>query len=213
MKADYSKGFIYKLCCLDPIVSEIYVGSSVDFKGRRRTHKCACTKEGVKDYDMYVYQFIRDHGGWDNWRMVVLHDFPCGSKKELEQEETRVILELHSELNKRVPYVSKEEKRTKERIYVNNRYANDEEFREKRKQASNEFYSENKEEINQKKKVYRDENKEKINARRKVYRDKNKEEINAKRRVKVVCEYCKCEVGKYYLKKHQESAKCLECQK
>jgi predicted GIY-YIG superfamily endonuclease len=36
---DYSKGFIYKLCCLDVNIKEIYIGSSTNFKQRKRHHK------------------------------------------------------------------------------------------------------------------------------------------------------------------------------
>ena len=39
MKVDYQKTFIYKLCCRDPTISQIYIGHSTNFKQRNRGHK------------------------------------------------------------------------------------------------------------------------------------------------------------------------------
>ena len=39
LPTDYSKGFIYKLCCLDVNIKDIYVGSSTNFKERKKQHK------------------------------------------------------------------------------------------------------------------------------------------------------------------------------
>ena len=63
---DYSKGFIYKLCCLDVNVKHIYIGSSTNFKERKKHHKVCCNNEKQKTYNSYKYKFIRDNGGWDN---------------------------------------------------------------------------------------------------------------------------------------------------
>ena len=93
-KRDYSKGQIYKLCCLDPNVKEIYVGSTINFKNRKSTHKSKSKKEDIK-----VYQYIRDNGGWNNWNMIWIKDYPCKTKRELEAEENRVMCELKSTLN------------------------------------------------------------------------------------------------------------------
>ena len=36
MKVDYQKTFIYKLCCRDPTITDIYVGHSTNFKQRNQ---------------------------------------------------------------------------------------------------------------------------------------------------------------------------------
>ena len=184
MKVDYSKGFIYKICCLDPNVKECYVGCSTDFKSRRQKHKEACCVEGRKGHHYKVYQFIRANGGWNNWRMVILHDFPCKSKRELEQEETRVMLELNSELNARVSYQTQERKR---------------EVEEKKNKTLREKIATN------------PEYKAKRDKQRRESREKNKDAINEKRRnEKVICEYCGSEIARGNLKRHQtEAKKCL----
>jgi len=107
---DYSKGFIYKLCCLDVNVKEIYVGSSTNFKQRKSQHKGDCNREKAKIYNNYVYRFIRDNGGWENWDMIELHKFPCNDRRELECEENRMMMELQSQLNSIKAYQTKEDR-------------------------------------------------------------------------------------------------------
>ena len=71
-KVDYEKGFIYKLRCLDPEIKDIYVGSSTNKAQRKKNHKNKSTNPKDKAYNFYVYQFIRAHGGWENWEMVII---------------------------------------------------------------------------------------------------------------------------------------------
>ena len=33
-KVDYSKSVIYKLCCKDPTITDIYIGSTTNMKGK-----------------------------------------------------------------------------------------------------------------------------------------------------------------------------------
>ena len=70
MPIDYSNACIYKICCKDLSVKDVYVGSTTNFVQRcqrRRDHKAVCNNEKGRDYNYYVYQFIRENGGWDNW--------------------------------------------------------------------------------------------------------------------------------------------------
>ena len=89
---DYSKGFIYKLCCLDVSVKEIYIGSSTNFKQRKIKHKSDCNKE--KTCNRYVYKFIRDNGGWENWTMSIIEEFSCNNVNEAKERELYWIKEL-----------------------------------------------------------------------------------------------------------------------
>ena len=117
LPTDYSKGFIYKLCCLDVNIKDIYVGSSTNFKERKKQHKNCCNNEKRKEYNIYVYKFIRDNGGWDNWTMIELHKYPCNDKRELECEENRMMMELQSQLNSLRCYRSQEEKAEYQKQY------------------------------------------------------------------------------------------------
>jgi hypothetical protein len=57
---NYSKGLIYKLCCNDPTVKDVYVGSTTNFSRRKAQHKFSCINENKKGYNFPVYKFIRE---------------------------------------------------------------------------------------------------------------------------------------------------------
>ena len=61
---NYSKGIVYKLCCKDVNITDIYIGSTTNFTRRKWGHKTACNNEKDKSYNFKVYQFIRNHGGF-----------------------------------------------------------------------------------------------------------------------------------------------------
>ena len=179
--SDYSKGFIYKIVCNDINVLSTYTGSSTDFVKRKSQHKSRCNKEGNEKYNLYVYQVIRENGGWSNWTMLKICDFSCDTKFELEVEERRHMEILGSDMNKRVPTQTQKEYRdahkeeakayqkeykiinkTKMQHYEKERYEIRKEY-VKQKSIAN--YLLNKEEINRKSKQYQQDNRDKINAR------------------------------------------------
>ena len=184
MKVDYSKAFIYKLCCLDPNITECYVGCSTDFKTRVQSHKRRCCNENDSKHHYKVYQFIRGHGGWDNWRLVVLHDFPCANKRELEKEETRVMIELKAELNARVSFTTHEERLKRDKLTKQKKLENVPGHREK------------------------------VNEGKRASYQRHKESIAEKGKEKVECPFCKNYFRKDSLPRHQRGAAyCIEIQK
>ena len=100
---NYQNGLIYKIVCNDYTITNTYVGSSYDFIKRKCNHKLKCNNSNCKSYNIYVYQFIRSHGGWDNWAMLKICDFPCNNNIELITEERRHLVLLRADLNKVVP--------------------------------------------------------------------------------------------------------------
>ena len=64
---NYSNSIIYKLCCLDPNIIEIYIGSTTNKYRRKQQHKSSCNSSNGKYYNLYLYQFIRENGGFANW--------------------------------------------------------------------------------------------------------------------------------------------------
>jgi hypothetical protein len=42
IEVDYSRTIIYKICCKDPTIEEIYVGHTTNFTKRKYQHKIAC---------------------------------------------------------------------------------------------------------------------------------------------------------------------------
>lgn len=115
--SDYKKAFLYKLVCNDIFIINIYVGSSTNWVKRKANHKHICNNELDKNHNSYKYQFIRENGGWDNWSMIKICDFPCNSKLELETEERRYIELLKADLNKVIPTRS----RTGQQYYIDNK--------------------------------------------------------------------------------------------
>ena len=108
---DYSKSIIYKLCCKDPSITDIYVGSTVNFRNRKYSHKNATNCTTNKYYNNRRGVCIRNNGGWENWNMLMIKEFPCENKKQLEREEGKIIAELKPTLNQILNPTRNEEER------------------------------------------------------------------------------------------------------
>jgi len=91
-------GYIYKLesSFEDP---GIYVGSTKDMRTRKNQHKYDCNNPNDSKYNLKVYQYIRDYGGWSNWFMLTLEEFEYETKEQLRDREQYWIKELKPNLN------------------------------------------------------------------------------------------------------------------
>ena len=114
---DYSKSIIYKLSCNDLKVTEIYVGSTTNFKNRKNQHKSVCITEKHKHYNFRVYQFIRANGGWDNWNMVLVENYDAPNKLSLHARERYWLETLKATLNCNTPVLTAEEKEVYNKEY------------------------------------------------------------------------------------------------
>jgi len=221
----YENGVIYKLChCNDLENENIYIGSTTNFRTRKNVHKYNCNNKNRKEYNSPVYQFIRNNGEWDQWKMIPIEKYPCNGKEELEIRERYHIELLKSKLNKQMPTRTKKQycEDNKEIISEKNKQyfnANKEKIAEKHK----EYYENNKKIILEHNKKYRENNKKIILEKQKKYREANretraeydkkryednKEIINEKKKEKIVCNNCGCEVRKDTLSRHQKTNKC-----
>ena len=61
---------IYKIYCKNPDIIDCYVGATKDFSQRINQHKLAIKKNS----ELKLYNFIRKHGGIDNWNFIILED-------------------------------------------------------------------------------------------------------------------------------------------
>ena len=145
---DYSKGIIYKLCCNDLNVKEIYIGSTTNFKNRKRSHKSDCNNKKSKIYNLRVYQYIRSNGDWDNWSMILFENYNATDQRHLEARERYWIETLNTTLNCRVPLRSHKE-------YVQDNT-------DKIKEYGKEYYIQNREHTIEKAKKNREINKDKL---------------------------------------------------
>lgn len=99
---NYRNSVIYKICCRDPAVKDVYIGSTTNLRSRRAHHSSCAQNPEREQYVDFVYDFIREHGGWDNWQVVQLEAFPCDTKTELLMKEREWCEKTNSTLNAQV---------------------------------------------------------------------------------------------------------------
>jgi hypothetical protein len=103
---DYSRTIIYKIYCLDPNITDIYIGYSTNLDKRTSYHASACKKKDNKKDDLYVHNFIRDNGGWVNWHLEMIEKYPCIYKNDVQFrvnywiETSNATLNIKSPINK-----------------------------------------------------------------------------------------------------------------
>jgi len=100
---NYQKSLIYKLCCKDTRIKDEYIGSTTCKDRRKNQHKTTCNGEKNKCHNARVYKFIRENGGWNNWDMVVIEEYPCDNKIQLLQRERYWMEIRNSTLNTDIP--------------------------------------------------------------------------------------------------------------
>lgn len=169
-------GYIYKLAIKDGSLDDCYIGSTSCIKVRKSQHKYSCNNENVKDHNYYVYQFIRDNGGFDNWQIYPLEKVTFEDKIELIKKEREYIEKIKPSLNKVIPTRTKKE-----------------------------YREDNHDKISQKKKEYHEANRDKLLEKKKEYRENNKEEINIKRKEQEDCPQCGKTMRKDSIKRHIRS--------
>ena len=106
---NYSNTIIYKIVCNDLTVEEKYVGSTTNFRMRKYQHKTRCNNPNDKKYNLKIYQFIRENGGWENWTILEIEKYQCNDGNESRTRERYWIEELKCKLNINVPIRSKKE--------------------------------------------------------------------------------------------------------
>ena len=157
---DYSKTNIYKLVNFYDLNDEnIYVGYCTNIVQRRYNHRTACCKPDNRDYNLKVYQFIRENGGWDQWEMILIEKYPCDDVDQARARERYWKKELNATLNTNEPG-----------------------------RTQKEWREDNKEILAEKEKQYRKDNKQIIAEKNKDNYQNNKEKINEKRKEKITCE-------------------------
>ena len=168
LPTNYSNTIIYKLCCNDPSITDVYVGHTTNFTRRKQEHKSFCNNENGKKYNVYIYTFIRDNGGWNNWSMIEIEKISCIDTNDAKKNERKYIELLGATLNKQLPT----------RTYKEWCYANKDHLKEQQK----EYQEKNKEHLKEQQKEYREKNKEHLKEQKKEYQEKTKEHIQEYRK-------------------------------
>ena len=186
IQTDYSNTIIYKICCKDVSINDIYVGHTTNINNRKHNHKSNCCNSNLKNYNLFVYNFIRENGGWDNWSIIQIEPYNCNNKREAEMRERYWIETLNAKLNCNNPITTKEEKeKQKQDWYEENKQEilektkeNYKENKEQKLEYQKQYIEENKEQIKEYQQDYRVKNKEKLNEQKKIYRSEHKEEAS-----------------------------------
>jgi hypothetical protein len=169
--ANYSNTIIYKLCCNDINIKEIYIGHTTNFTKRKNQHKTSCNNITDKKYNQYVYKFIRNNGGWENWSMIQIKEHNCKNKREAESTEHFWIEQMAATLNSNKPYsMCKEDPKVYKQCWY-------EEKKDYILEKAKQNYVENKEHKLEYQKKYVEENTEKFKSYQDEYREKNKEAL------------------------------------
>jgi hypothetical protein len=172
---NYENCIIYKLVCLDTTCPDVYVGSTTCFKQRKSQHKSKCHNEKHKHYNYKIYQYIREHGGFENFTMIEIEKFPCENSRQLEAREEHWRKELKATLNGCRAFTTDEEKRI-QRGEISRNWQKNEGY-EKHRLSMKKYREANKEKKKLYNKAYNEANKEKITLYKKAYTEANKEKI------------------------------------
>jgi len=121
---DYSKTIIYQISCKDESIKEKYIGHTTNFINRVQKHKDWCNPDYTgknRHYNIPVYKFIRNNGGWDNWIIEIILEYPCENVEEATLKEREYILMLGDllALNVTIPHRTKKEWKLDNAEHVN----------------------------------------------------------------------------------------------
>lgn len=105
-KKRFNEAKIYMLINnFDTKKKNVYIGTSTNISVRKYQHKRRCNDPNDNGYDYKVYNYIRKTGGWDNWKMVIIENFPCNNEKELSKRENYWIEYYNANLNTNNKYI------------------------------------------------------------------------------------------------------------
>ena len=105
---DYSNTIIYKIVCNDINITDTYVGHTTNFVQRKHAHKQSVNNPKSHNYNCKLYKFVRAHGGWNNWSMIIVAFKNCANNYEACAFEHEYYKLLNANLNSIDPYKPKE---------------------------------------------------------------------------------------------------------
>jgi hypothetical protein len=96
---DYSNTIIYKITCRDVVITDVYVGHTINFVQRKHAHKQSCKNMKSPNYKLKLYEVIRANGDWNNWKMEIINFFDCKDHYEARKKEQEYFISLNATLN------------------------------------------------------------------------------------------------------------------
>ena len=141
---NYDRCYFYKIVCKSLEIQDCYVGHTTDFTTRKCSHKNRCINPSNSKHHYKVYEFIRNHGGWENWNMVLIEECKCDNALEAGKKERFYIEGLKANLNQIIPtrtYTEWQQQNPDKRKAICFRY--NEKNRDDINQKCNEYYHKN----------------------------------------------------------------------
>jgi hypothetical protein len=96
---DYSNTLFYKISCKDVAITDVYIGHTTNFVQRKSGHKQSCNNPKSANHNFKLYSVIREHGGWDNWQMVIIAYHQCNDHYEARKIEQEYFISHNATLN------------------------------------------------------------------------------------------------------------------
>ena len=122
---DYAKTQIYKIVSKDSNITNFYIGSTTNWTKRKQNHKKCCNNENDKNYNLQIYQIIRQNGDFENFDMILIEDYPCENKREAEKREQYWKELLKPDMNMINPFTNKFNKKENTVEYYKEYYQNE----------------------------------------------------------------------------------------
>ena len=99
MQPNYANTVIYIIRAKNKNNKNVYIGHTTDFVGRKAKHKYRCNHLSYLGSRYPLYEYIRQHGGWDKFQMEILEHYPCNTRKEAMERENYYYNLLQAKLN------------------------------------------------------------------------------------------------------------------
>jgi hypothetical protein len=187
---EYSKAIIYSIVCKTD-ETLIYVGSTTNFTQRKNSHKSTCNNEKSINHNLQVYVMIRYNGGWTNFDMQPIKEYPCDNKIQLVIEEEQIRKQLNANLNTLRSYRTTEEKQEQHKKCVEARNKAElketsRKYRESHaaeiKEIKRKYHQEHAAERNEKSRKYHQEHAAEIKEQKRKYNQEHAAELKETRR-------------------------------
>lgn len=173
----YKNGKIYRL--VNSVDDEFYVGSTCVSLAKRLYRHKTCAKSAP---NRTVYQHLNTIG-FENVKIVLIEEYPCNNKMELERKEREHIEALKPTLNAVIPTRTDQEYRqANKEILREKRVIWEEKNKENTKEYMINYYKKNSEQIKQNANKNREITKEKRKERWMNITQEDKDKLNARRR-------------------------------
>ena len=96
---NFSKTIVYKICCKDESICDLYVGHTTNFVKRKYFHQTSARNGSKK---IKIYDIIRANGGWENWDMIEIAKYDCKNSKEAKLKERYHYMDLMNKILEKI---------------------------------------------------------------------------------------------------------------